>query len=107
MTESQSMPTTSHWGASRVRRYAGADAGIAVLPHPADPAPSPLLGNVADSLTHPTRVRRPAIRRGWLERVLRGLDPIPTDARGTEPFVEVDWDEAADLLAAELQRVRE
>ena len=101
------MPTTSHWGAYRVRRDAVADGGIAVLPHPADPAPSPLLGNVAGALDHPTRVRRPAIRRGWLERASRGLDPIPTDARGTEPFVEVDWDEAADLLAAELQRVRE
>jgi biotin/methionine sulfoxide reductase len=84
-----------------------ADGGIAVLPHPADPAPSPLLGNVAGALRHRTRVSGPAIRRGWLERALRGLDPIPTDARGTEPFVEVGWDEAVDLLAAELRRVRE
>jgi biotin/methionine sulfoxide reductase len=83
-----------------------ADGGIAVLPHPADPAPSPLLGNVAGALRHRTRVRRPAIRRGWLERALRGLDPVPTDARGTEPFVEVEWDEALDLLSGELQRVR-
>lgn len=100
------MPTTSHWGAFSVRT--DADGGIAeVLPHPADPAPSPLLGNVAGALAHPTRVRRPAIRRDWLERVSQGLDPAPTGSRGTEPFVEVAWNEAADLLAAELRRVRE
>ena len=101
-----SVPTTSHWGAFSVR--VDAEGGIAeVFAHPADPAPSPLLGNVAGALAHRTRVRRPAIRRGWLERASRGLDPIPTEARGTEPFVEVGWDEACDLLAAELRRVRE
>ena len=99
--------TTSHWGAYRVRADAAADGGIAVLPHPADPAPSPLLGNVAGALRHRTRVRRPALRRGWLERVARGLEPAPDGRRGAEPFVEVDWAEALDLLAAELLRVRE
>ncbi|HEV2635409.1 MAG TPA: molybdopterin-dependent oxidoreductase [Actinocrinis sp.] len=91
--------STSHWGAYLVRK--DADGAIAVLPHPADPAPSPLLGNVADSLRHRTRVRRPAVRRGWLQN-----GPGPTDRRGREPFVEVEWDEALDLLAAELTRVR-
>ena len=105
MTNMPSVPTTSHWGAYSVRADSG--GGIAVTPHPADPAPSPLLGNVAGALRHRTRVRRPAIRRGWLERASRGLDPVPTDRRGTEPFVEVDWDEATELLAAELLRVRE
>jgi len=101
-----SVPTTSHWGAFSVR--VDAEGGIAeVFPHPADPAPSPLLGNVAGALAHRSRVRRPAIRRGWLERASRGLDPTPTEARGTEPFVEVAWDEACDLLATELRRVRE
>src|SRR6202035_4940080 len=56
---------------------------------------------------HPTRVRRPAVRRGWLERAAKGLDPTPSDRRGAEPFVELDWDEALDLLAAELLRVRD
>jgi biotin/methionine sulfoxide reductase len=95
----RTIPTTSHWGAYRVRPDANGD--ITVLPHPADPAPSPLLGNVADALRHETRVRRPAVRRGWLEG-----GPGPSDRRGGEPFVEVSWDEALDLLAAELARVR-
>ncbi|ACU71682.1 molybdopterin oxidoreductase [Catenulispora acidiphila DSM 44928] len=94
-------PTTSHWGAFSVRPDAEADGGIAVLPHPADPAPSPLLANVPGALRHRTRVRRPAVRRGWLER-----GPGPDSRRGREAFVEVGWDEALDLAAAEVDRVR-
>lgn len=92
-------PTTSHWGAYLARE--GPDGQLQVAPHPADPAPSQLLGNVAGSLRHPTRVAKPVIRRGWLEN-----GPGPTDARGREEFVEVDWDTAVDLVAAELDRIR-
>ncbi|MFD0263043.1 molybdopterin-dependent oxidoreductase [Kitasatospora indigofera] len=92
-------PTTSHWGAFGVRP--GARGGVEVLPHPADPSPSPLLGGVAGALDHPTRVRRPAVRQGWLEH-----GPGPSTARGAEPFVEVEWEHALDLVAAELDRVR-
>ncbi|MFC5008499.1 molybdopterin-dependent oxidoreductase [Dactylosporangium cerinum] len=94
-----STPTTSHWGAFRVR--AGAGDTLTVEPHPADPAPSPLLGNVAGGLRHRTRVARPAVRRGWLDD-----GPGPTDRRGRDGYVEVDWDTALDLVAAELDRVR-
>jgi biotin/methionine sulfoxide reductase len=92
-------PTTSHWGAYGVR--AGPDGEIVVTPHPEDPAPSPLLGNIPGALRHPTRVRRPAVRRGWLEH-----GPGPSDRRGHDPFCEVSWDTALDLVAAELARVR-
>jgi biotin/methionine sulfoxide reductase len=92
-------PTTSHWGAYGVR--VAADSSLEVVAHPSDPAPSPLLGNVPGALRHATRVARPAIRRGWLEN-----GPGPTDRRGRDPFVEVGWDRALDLLAAELARVR-
>ncbi|MFC9324261.1 molybdopterin-dependent oxidoreductase [Kitasatospora sp. NPDC057015] len=92
-------PSTSHWGAFGVR--SDARGGVEVLPHPEDPAPSPLLGGVAGALDHPTRVRRPAVRQGWLEH-----GPGPSAARGAEPFVEVEWEHALDLVAAELDRVR-
>jgi biotin/methionine sulfoxide reductase len=90
---------TSHWGAYRVR--AEPDGEIVVTPHPDDPAPSPLLGNIPGALRHATRVRRPAVRRGWLEH-----GPGPSDRRGHDPFCEVSWDKALDLVAAELARVR-
>jgi biotin/methionine sulfoxide reductase len=92
-------PTTSHWGAYGVR--VDPDGGIEVTPHPADPAPSPLLGNIPAGLRHATRVRRPAVRRGWLED-----GPGPSDRRGRDAFQEVSWDKALDLVAAELARVR-
>ena len=92
-------PTTSHWGAYRVQ--AEPDGEIVVTPHPDDPAPSPLLGNIPGALRHATRVRRPAVRRGWLEH-----GPGPSDRRGHDPFCEVSWDKALDLVAAELARVR-
>ncbi|WP_322761899.1 hypothetical protein [Frankia sp. Cr2] len=79
----RTFPTTSHWGAYGVR--VGADGGITVVPHPDDPAPSPLLANIPGALRHPTRVARPAVRRGWLEG-----GPGPADGRGREEFVELD-----------------
>jgi biotin/methionine sulfoxide reductase len=92
-------PSTSHWGAFSAG--IGDDGRLRVTPHRNDPSPSPLLGNLADALRHPTRVRSPAVRRGWLER-----GPGPDPARGHDEFVEVGWDEALDLVAAEFERVR-
>jgi biotin/methionine sulfoxide reductase len=92
-------PTTSHWGAYGVQ--AEPDGEIVVTPHPDDPAPSPLLGNIPGALRHATRVQRPAVRRGWLEH-----GPGPSDQRGHDPFCEISWDKALDLVSAELARVR-
>jgi biotin/methionine sulfoxide reductase len=89
----------SHWGAFRVT--VDGDEIVAVEAHPDDPTPSPLLGNFRDGVRSDARVMRPAVRRGWLER-----GPGPDDHRGVDEFVEVDWGEALDLVAAELRRVR-
>ena len=95
----RTLPHLSHWGAFRVT----VDGGelVAVDGHPDDPAPSPLLGNFLDGIRHEARVLRPAIRRGWLD-----AGPGPDARRGSDEFVEVEWAEALDRLAAELQRVR-
>ncbi len=93
------IPTTSHWGAYGVRIVN--DEIVEVIPHPADPDPSPLLGGVAGAARHRTRVQRPAIRRGWLEN-----GAGPTDRRGRDEFVEVSWVEAVEAVATELNRVR-
>ncbi|WP_431282276.1 molybdopterin-dependent oxidoreductase [Humitalea sp. 24SJ18S-53] len=73
---------------------------MSVIPHPGDPAPSPILGNFSDSLRHRARIARPMVRRGWLER-----GPGPSTERGREDFVALPWDEVLDRLAAELERV--
>ncbi|MEM7776130.1 MAG: molybdopterin-dependent oxidoreductase [Pseudomonadota bacterium] len=89
--------TSSHWGPGLVTVEGGRIT--AVEPHPDDPVASPINDNIAGSLNAEARVRRPAIREGWLER-------RPNGERGRDPFVEVDWDRALDLIAAELARVR-
>ncbi|MBP2330291.1 biotin/methionine sulfoxide reductase [Kibdelosporangium banguiense] len=93
-------PNTSHWGAFLAE--ADADGRLTIVPHPADPAPTPLLDNLTTALTHPSRITAPAIRRGWLEN-----GPGSDDRRGRDSYVEVSWDEALDLTARELARIRD
>ena len=91
-------PHTSHWGAFRVKQENGQ---LVLRARERDPDPSPLLKNLAASLNSPARVKRPAIRRGWLEK-----GPQGSSRRGREDFVEVDWETAYKLVGAELKRVR-
>jgi biotin/methionine sulfoxide reductase len=88
---------SSHWGAFS-GRYT--DGQLEIRPHPGDPHPSPLLGNLAAIADSPVRIRRPAVRRGWLEG-----RPDNAASREADAFVEVDWPQALDLVAKELQRV--
>jgi biotin/methionine sulfoxide reductase len=71
-----------------------------VHPFAKDPDPSPI-GQSLKAVRR-SRVARPSIRRSWYEHG-PGANP---EGRGHEPFVEVDWDTALDLVAAELDRVR-
>ncbi|TBB18359.1 Asp-tRNA(Asn)/Glu-tRNA(Gln) amidotransferase GatCAB subunit C (plasmid) [Rhizobium ruizarguesonis] len=88
---------SSHWDAFSGRYENGS---LEVRPHPGDPDPSPLLGNIPAIAHSPMRIRRPAIRRGWLEGT-----PDHAQNRGADDYVEVSWRRAADLVAKELQRV--
>ena len=95
------MPLTStHWGTYEV---VTSDGRVTEMkPFSEDQDPSPIGSSLPELLDHPTRIRRPAVRRGWLDN-----GPGPADGkRGGEPFVEVGWDEAERLVAAELDRVR-
>ena len=73
-----------------------------VEPFAADLAPSPLLESIPDALTASCRVRRPAIRRGWLDRTAGGRP----GQRGADEYVEVSWANAIQIVASELDRVR-
>src|SRR3954453_8211522 len=90
-------PHSSHWGAFSVLVR---DQAVEVVPHPRDAAPSRLLGNIPAAVSHPARIARPMIRRGWLER-----GPAPDERRGRDEFVAVSWPEELDHVAAELRRV--
>jgi len=89
---------TSHWGPFQAR-WDG--ARLLVRPHAPDPDPSAILRNIPDAAAHRSRIAQPMVRQGWLER-----GPGSTRERGQEPFVPVSWDEALDLVATELERVR-
>ncbi|MET0900163.1 MAG: molybdopterin guanine dinucleotide-containing S/N-oxide reductase [Mycobacterium sp.] len=88
----------THWGAFHAQVEHG-DI-IAVTPPATDADPSPLLGNLAGSVRHRSRIAGPAVRRGWLDD-----GPGPTTRRGADDFVSVSWDHLTELLAGELRRV--
>ena len=60
------MPHSSHWGALEAEVADG--TVVAIRPYRHDPDPSPLLGNIVDSLRHRARITQPMIRAGWLDR---------------------------------------
>jgi biotin/methionine sulfoxide reductase len=95
---SRTLQHLSHWGALEVT--VEGDDVVAVAGHPDDPNPTPLIDNFLDGVRDESRIRRPSVRRGWLEH-----GPGPDGRRGMDDFVEVDWDDALDLVGAELRRV--
>ncbi|HEY0294627.1 MAG TPA: molybdopterin-dependent oxidoreductase [Bordetella sp.] len=90
--------TASHWGLYEVRHDAQGNPALA--PWAQDPDPSPIGLHMLAANNAPQRILRPAIRAGWLEN-----QRASRTARGTEPFVEVSWHDALDLVAEELRRV--
>lgn len=95
--------TSSHWGTYRVTVSEDHQRIEDVRAHSDDPDASPAIGNVKESHRHTSRVVRPSIRRRWLER---GPGPDPQRGGDDDEFVEVPWDDALDLLAKELGRIR-
>lgn len=94
--------TSTHWG---VYRPVVTDGRLTAMePAPWDTDPSPIGQSMPGAVDSPTRVRRPAVRRGFLDAATRHSTG---HLRGREAFVEVPWDEALDLVAVELRRVRE
>lgn len=90
--------TVSHWGVGLAEVENGQLR--AVKGHPDDPSPSDINDNIPGSLHGRARILRPAVRESWLAGT-PGAVP-----RGQDGFVEVSWDRALDLVAAELTRVR-
>ena len=67
-----------------------------------DPDPSPIGNGIVDVLDATSRIRKPVVRKSWLDNG----PGSSTHLRGVEPFVEVSWDQAERLVAEELTRVK-
>ncbi|STW40763.1 biotin sulfoxide reductase [Klebsiella pneumoniae] len=91
--------TVMHWGTWQVESREGEI--VAVKPVPWDKNPSRIGQSLPDAVTSQTRIRRPAVR-ARLSPARAGV----TRRRGKEPFVEVSWEVALDLLARELRSVK-
>lgn len=94
------VPTSTHWGTYYAE--VEGDRLIAVHDYAEDPAPAIIGPGIVDAVTHESRIGRPMIRKGWLEK----RQHSDRTGRGREPFVAVPWDEALDMAAAELERIK-
>ncbi|HEY7299052.1 MAG TPA: molybdopterin guanine dinucleotide-containing S/N-oxide reductase [Xanthobacteraceae bacterium] len=92
--------TASHWGAFWVKVRDGRAVGVE--PFEKDAHPSPLAASLVGAVYDPSRIDRPYVRKGFLERGAKS----DRSGRGVEPFVPVDWDAALSLAARELLRVK-
>ena len=94
-------PQLAHWGAFTAVVEDG--KLIRCEPFANDPNPSPLLESITPMVYSDKRIRKPAIRRSWLQQ----REKSDRTLRGREDFVEVEWDVALDLVAQENRRVRD
>ncbi|MET4805424.1 molybdopterin guanine dinucleotide-containing S/N-oxide reductase [Limibacillus sp. MBR-115] len=93
-------PFATHWGTYHAEVRGGKVVGV--RDYADDPDPAVIGPGIVDMVEHPTRVGRPMIRKGFLEK---GKDS-DRSGRGREPFVAVPWDEALEIASGELDRVR-
>jgi len=98
--EAEKQLTATHWGTYRVTT----DNGVltAVEPVEWDRNPSKIGFSMPGAVQGNSRVRRPAVRLGYLQG-----KPANREGRGKEPFVEVSWEQALSLVAGELRRVKD
>ncbi|MFZ7240299.1 trimethylamine-N-oxide reductase TorA [Avibacterium avium] len=97
--EQSTVVTAAHWGPLGVV----VEDGKVVKSGPAIPAPltNELQSVVADQLYSETRVKYPMVRKGYLE------GNKDTTLRGRDEWVRVSWEQAFDLVAKEIKRVRD
>ncbi|MFF4253871.1 molybdopterin-dependent oxidoreductase [Streptomyces sp. NPDC001663] len=93
--------TTMHWGTFDFDVEDGAVRSTTAPPD--DPEAASMSAGLDATIRHPLRITQPHVRAGWLERGPQRAG----NRRGGEPMIPVGWDEAYDLVAAELTRVRE
>ncbi|MFD1711093.1 molybdopterin-dependent oxidoreductase [Ottowia sp. GY511] len=95
--------TAAHWG---VYEAVGEGDAMHLKGFVGDPSPSPIGLSMLDAARGPVRVRRPVARQSWLAARRAGQPQVHGERRGDEPFVEVSWEEALDLVAHAIEEVR-
>ena len=90
----------AHWGAFEAIVEDNRVTGV--VPFSQDRQPALLLQSVPGAVHARCRIERPMVRAGWLQK----RENSDREARGTDTFVEVSWEEATRLVAHEVQRVR-
>ncbi|MCY4051987.1 MAG: molybdopterin-dependent oxidoreductase [Gammaproteobacteria bacterium] len=100
MTDYSSLPlTASHWGTYRVETQDGKVKALHAFEQDQDT--SPIGTGILDVLDGPNRIIKPAIRKSWLDQG----PGASKELRGKDPFVQVSWQQAEELVADELARV--
>lgn len=103
MSNQKTRATTSHWGAFTIT--AENDRIVGVGNFEQDPSPSGIPASIPAAVHHHTRVARPSIRKSWLKNGPE--DKTSRALRGKEKFVELPWDEALEIAAKEITRVKQ
>lgn len=88
----------AHWGTYRAEVENGRVS--ALHPFEDDPNPSAIGAAMVETLDGPCRIGQPMVRHGFL------AGDTDRSLRGRDRFVPMDWDDALDLAAGELMRVR-
>ena len=91
--------TSSHWG---VYEFVVNEGRLSALqPFSEDSDPSRIGHSIIDLLDDKTRISAPVVRKSWLDNG----PGTSTHKRGSDSFVQVDWEDAEKLVATELGRV--
>ena len=93
--------TSSHWGTYRAKVNNGKVTELIGWENDKDP--SPIGPGIVDIHDNQTRIDKPMIRKSWIDNG----PGTNNNLRGIDPFVAVSWDEAENIVAKELNRVRE
>ena len=91
--------TSAHWGTYEVSK--GIGKKFKLLPFREDKNPSEIGRGIETALESSSRIRKPSIRKGWLE-INNKKKGVRT---GKDEFVEVSWKEAFELAGNEIKRV--